>query len=271
LRDSGAMSKFGAGFGKDAHLLVARPCRTTQSVQNQKHFSRRLETDIFSGSSFQDPRPTWWRNEANETFRVPSPSRLGEWKLVWRPKDGAAPPEAEKPWGRETRFDVVGSGPLLHSYRDHFDRVGSRRSSRVASRRGETAAGSQRSQSALECRDDLEAFSSQVLGTGRVNVDSLHEQVGAATSHRSLGSRASRRSRASTVLSEHPSTASTGISGSAILSRSVGESPIHRIVKQTWGVASCRKGRTARRGCLSLILPCPCCCLIRALVTGYET
>jgi hypothetical protein len=84
------MSKFGAGFQKDDKLLAWRPCRRVCSAELQKHFNRRLETDIYSGTSFADPRPKWWRNEANDIFRVPSPSRLGEWKLVWRPKDGAA-------------------------------------------------------------------------------------------------------------------------------------------------------------------------------------
>lgn len=219
------MSKFGAGFGKDTHLLIARPCHTTQSVQNQKHFSRRLETDIYSGTSFQDPRPTWWRNEANETFRVPSPSRLGEWKLVWRPKDREVPREdvGAGRWGQEeTRFDVVGSGPLLRSYAGHFNHVSTRTSSRAASRRVETGARlSERAQSALGTRHDMEAGRSEALNTGRANVDTLRDQIGTSASQRSLDSRASRRSRASTVMSEHASAVSTDISSSAILSRSV--------------------------------------------------
>jgi hypothetical protein len=228
------MSKFGAGFGKDEHLLDARPCRTTQSAQNQKHFSRRLETDIYSGASFQDPRPTWWRNEDNAVVRVPSPSRLGEWRLVWRPKEPGAwpytgmsgPATPGHGWGKEeTRFDVVGSGPLLRSYADHRNLLESRGPSRGASRLGRTATASGRAHSALghatEAAEvgEAEGGSSQALGTGRVNVDSLRERIGTAASQRSLGSRASRRSRASTVLSEHSSAAS--ISSSAILSRSV--------------------------------------------------
>lgn len=229
------MSKFGAGFGKDEHLLDARPCRTTQSAQNQKHFSRRLETDIFSGTSFQDPRPTWWRNEDNTVVRVPSPSRLGEWRLIWRAKETGVWPctgksGAETPgpgWGKEeTRFDVVGSGPLLRGYADHLNLVESRGPSRGASRQARTATASRRAHSALGHATgaveagEAEGGSSQALGTGRVNVDSLRERNGIAASHRSLGSRASRRSRASTVLSDHSSAAS--ISSSAILSRLVG-------------------------------------------------
>ena len=205
-------------------LLQYRPCRTTQSVSNQRHFSRRLETDLFSGASFPEPRPTWWRNESNDVFRVPSPSRLGEWRLVWK-KAGS---ESEKQAGANVR---AGSGPAwadadaLHEYGmagphlgGYVKTVASRGSTRASIYPGRSVVGSprRRAHSSLGIAGEHEMEGADLnlggaeQGTGRLNLDALRKSHGTATSHRST------RSRASTELS-HTSTAS--ITSSAIVDR----------------------------------------------------
>jgi hypothetical protein len=199
------MSKFGAGFQKDDKLLAWRPCRRVCSAELQKHFNRRLETDIYSGTSFADPRPKWWRNEANDIFRVPSPSRLGEWKLVWRPKGGASganlpasvPDSAGRPaWGRaDALYDAGMDGPALRDYAPYLN-LDSRPPSRA--RRPEGTAVSRESRPSL-------------------NGNLVQERQGTAASRRSMGSRVSHRSLAPSELSD---TSTRSIRSSAILERS---------------------------------------------------
>lgn len=240
------MSRFGAGFGKDLRLLDCRPCRTTQSAQNQKHFSRRLETDLFSGTSFNDPRPTWWRNEADEIFRVPSPSRLGEWRLVWRANDPNAPADrrgsgqqSHRPaWDSNEIYDM--DGPAMRGYADHLNMLESREPSRAVTRAGRSTAGRSRQGRTAESQGSRRAHSSlgivgeddkrqtadqsQVAGrTGRLNVDMLrerHDRMGTAASQQSIGSRASRRSRASRASTDLSDTSTASIRSSEVLSRS---------------------------------------------------
>eukprot|EP00293_Proteomonas_sulcata_P012241 CAMPEP_0184295810 /NCGR_PEP_ID=MMETSP1049-20130417/6666_1 /TAXON_ID=77928 /ORGANISM="Proteomonas sulcata, Strain CCMP704" /LENGTH=240 /DNA_ID=CAMNT_0026604603 /DNA_START=35 /DNA_END=757 /DNA_ORIENTATION=+ len=80
------MSKFGSGFGKDTILLHSRPCRTNNSAANQRIKNKRFQRDFETGEVYNDQRPHWWKNSTGGT-KPPSPSRLGEWKLVWMPRD----------------------------------------------------------------------------------------------------------------------------------------------------------------------------------------
>ena len=222
------MSKFGAGFGRDKDLMQqGRPGNSSTAAENQKYMSKRLETDIFTGQSFDDPRPTWWKAEELRKRRVPSPSRLGEWRLVWRPAPGgeqAAPktsPEAPRP------MDVWRRDPDAEQRRGHTSTsrgaegrnqhnvVGSRPATRMTaasrlSRRAHSALGSVGEQ--LAGLDERER-----LGTGILNKDALHERQGTAVPRQSLQSRASRGSRASTSYTDL-SDGST-VSSAAILAR----------------------------------------------------
>ena len=196
--------KFGAGFGKDEHLLDCRPCGTTLSAQNHKHFTRRLESDIYTGSSFQDPRPTWWQNHADPVFRIPSPSRLGEWRLVWRPKD------------------CKNDGERSHPQRETIGM------SRAASK--QSASLPQRANSSQSNRGQEMNIGSVAdrLGTEKelLNADVLRQaenRAGVEEKTRCLGSSASRRSRcqsrgslASTDISD---TSTASIRSSEIMSR----------------------------------------------------
>ena len=226
-----SMSKFGAGFGKDTVLLQYRPCRTTQSVSNQRHFNRRLETDLFSGASFPEPRPTWWRNESNDVFRVPSPSRLGEWRLVWKKAGG----ESEEQAGASIRagsgpawadadalYESGMAGPHLGGY---VKTVASRGPTSASIYPGRSAVGSprRRAHSSLGIAGEHEMEGADLnlggaeQGTGRLNLDVLRKRQGTAASRcANVGVRQSTRSRACTELS-HTSTAS--ITSSAIVDR----------------------------------------------------
>ena len=227
-RRRGHMSKFGAGFQKDDKLLAWRPCRRVDSAELQKHFNRRLETDIYSGTSFADPRPKWWRNEANEVFRVPSPSRLGEWKLVWRPRGAAAPapppasaggPPHSPAWGRtDALYDAGMDGPALRGYAPYLN-LDSRGSSRAGGRERTAASrGSRRAASSMGVAGEAagDVADAERLGTGRLNFDLVQERRGTAASRRSMGTRASSRSFAPSELSD---TSTRSISSSAILAR----------------------------------------------------
>jgi hypothetical protein len=198
--------KFGAGFGKDEHLLDCRPCGTTLSAQNHKHFTRRLESDIYTGTSFQDPRPTWWQNHADPIFRIPSPSRLGEWRLVWRPKDGKNDGERWHPRG-----ETIGM-------------------SRAASKQSASLSVPQRANSSQSNRGQEMNIGSVADRPGTekeiLNAFVLHQaesRAGVEDKTRCLGSSASRRSRcqsrgslASTDISD---TSTASIRSSEIMSR----------------------------------------------------
>ena len=238
-RPEGDMSKFGAGFQKDDKLLAWRPCRRVCSAELQKHFNRRLETDIYSGTSFADPRPKWWRNEANDIFRVPSPSRLGEWKLVWRPKGGAAGAAGPaggrdrlgaasgSAWGRaDALYEGGMEGQAMRDYAPYLN-LDSRAPSRARLPEGTAspceAGGAERQGTGRgrRARSSLgvagEAGGAERLGTGRLNGNLVQERQGTASSRRSMGSRASHRSLAPSELSD---TSTRSIRSSAILARS---------------------------------------------------
>jgi hypothetical protein len=220
------MAKFGAGFGKDwgpeNPAPVGRPCRSVNSATRQKYFSRRLETDIYNGQSFPEPRPTWWRNDTDQIYRVPSPSRLGEWKLVWCSKgpDGSAR-GTRSGLGRDQQRPVWGpqevyhsDGPLLHNYAHiNRDSLKSRGPSRASSSwQRERTVGSRQSprpHSSLRAVGEHGALSLgsafEGVGAERQGAESLdiNKRQGTAVSQRSHVSQMSHHSRASRASTRH--------------------------------------------------------------------
>mmetsp|Transcript_10649 Transcript_10649/g.21305 ORF Transcript_10649/g.21305 Transcript_10649/m.21305 type:complete len:278 (-) Transcript_10649:468-1301(-) len=72
------MSKFGQGFGRDAVPAT----RSVVKTENQKAYSLWCNRDK---TKPVDERPDWLVGKSK--YGAPSPSRVGEWKLVWKAKD----------------------------------------------------------------------------------------------------------------------------------------------------------------------------------------
>eukprot|EP00961_Rhodomonas_salina_P175302 2364314-Rhodomonas_salina.3 len=90
-------------------------------------------------------RPKWWSSD-EPVSRVPSPSRLGEWKLVWRPKAEGEAAETKKRdsknrsksqfWTKTTEPWTQLQKPLLENEFGLYESPASRSSSRMSYGRG---------------------------------------------------------------------------------------------------------------------------------------
>ena len=60
--------------------------RTNESVAKETAINDRFQRNM-DGTRFKNDRPDWLREEARKAGRLPSPQRVGEWRIEWRPDE----------------------------------------------------------------------------------------------------------------------------------------------------------------------------------------
>jgi hypothetical protein len=182
-------------------------CNRDLTLRNaQRYFSNKFQTDEY-GRKLEpaNTRPSWWMKD-NSQLRPPSPSRLGEWRLVWRPKRKGTATSGESP-AKDGRASAPPDGPRLGGANDGKFMPGlspieaylAKDSARVPERGGEELrAGTARSRLSAATRDIIAASPSgrngQDVGKEKRGGTAARPQATAVLTARSSASRASRGS-----------------------------------------------------------------------------